>query len=94
MTITSMVRFKVDPADTDELLRRRVVLIDVVRRRFPGLTEARLARLDTESWLDAWRWESAEDLERAGAAQLPEAAAAFALARDVAREVGVVVDER
>jgi hypothetical protein len=94
MAITNTLRFTVEPSDTEELLRRRATLIETVRGRFPGLTEARLARVDDTTWVDSWRWRSPEDLQRAADAALPEAAAAFELTRDVSQELGEVVDER
>jgi hypothetical protein len=77
------------------MLAKRASLLGAVRNAFSGLTEARLIRVDDETWLDTWRWASLEDLRAglAGAPSLPEAAAAFALTRDATAEQGDVVDE-
>ena len=96
MALIRTVRFKVAPADADAMLARRAELLDAVRAAFSGLTEARLIRIDEETWLDAWRWASAEDMRTAleGAPTLPAAGPAFALTRDLASEHGDVVDEK
>ena len=77
------------------VLERRRELLDAVRARFSGPAEARLLRIDERNWVDMWRWESDETLRAAleGAPRLPEAAAAFAVARDVSAENGEVVSE-
>jgi hypothetical protein len=95
MAVIRTVRFTVDPADVETMLDRRRQLLDAVRAAFSGPAEARLVRVDEGTWLDIWRWDSAETLKAAldAAPGLPEAAAAFALARDVSGEQGDVVDE-
>jgi hypothetical protein len=95
MAVIRTTRFSVDPADADTMLARRTQLLDAVRTAFSGPSEARLVRLDDETWLDIWRWDSAETLRAAleGAPSLPEAAAAFAVTRDASVEQGDVVDE-
>lgn len=96
MAVIRYTRFTADPSDIDRLLTRRAELIAAVRATFPGLTEARLARLDDTTWVDAWRWESAAALQAAteGAPGIPEAGAAFALTADPAAEQAEIVDER
>jgi len=76
------------------LLRRRK-LLEAVRAESAGPAETRLVRVDERTWVDMWRWDSPETLRAAldGAPGLPEAAAAFAIARDVLAEQGEVVDE-
>jgi hypothetical protein len=84
------------PADVKEMLARRATLIDAVRRAYPGLIQAQLARVDDETWVDAWRWESRGNAE-AAIANVPnirEAGAAFSLTRDATAEFADVVDER
>jgi hypothetical protein len=95
MAVIRTTRFTVDPADADTMLARRRQLLEAVRAAFAGPTEARLVRLDDETWLDIWRWDSAETLRAAleGAPGLPEAGAAFAVTRDASVEQGDVVDE-
>jgi quinol monooxygenase YgiN len=96
MAVIRITRYSVDPADTEELLTRRAALISAVRAAFPGLTEARLARLDEQTWVDIWRWDSAEHAQAAfsAAPALPEAQAAFAFAKDATAEQAEIVDER
>ncbi|HSI94304.1 MAG TPA: antibiotic biosynthesis monooxygenase [Jiangellaceae bacterium] len=96
MAVVRITRFHVDPADAAEMLTRRAALIAAVRAAHPGLTEARLAKLDDETWIDMWHWESQSSLEAAlaGAPGLPSAAPAFALVRDASAELAEIVDER
>ena len=79
MTLIRTVRFTADPADADQVLHRRVVLIEAVRARFGGLAETRLTRVDDETWVDHWRWASRAEMDAASAdaPALPEAKAAF-----------------
>ena len=95
MALVRTTRFTADPADADTVLERRRKLIEAVRAAFAGPAETRLIRVDERTWVDMWRWDSPEILQAAlaGAPQLPEAAAAFAVARDVSAEQGDVVDE-
>jgi hypothetical protein len=95
VAIIRTTRFTVDLADAETMLARRRQLLDTVRAAFSGPIEARLVRLDDETWLDIWRWDPAETLSAAldGVHGLPEAAAAFAVARDLSAEQGEVVDE-
>lgn len=96
MAMIRTARFTTDAAQADEMLARRAELIRVVRAAFPGLTEARLARLTEARWVDIWRWESAASMRvaTAGAHDLPETAAAFALTRNLTAEDAEVIDER
>jgi hypothetical protein len=95
MALIRATRFTADPADAATVLERRRKLLDAIRARFSGPVEARLIRVDERTWVDMWRWNSPETLQAAlaGAPSLPEAAAAFAVARDVSAEQGDVVDE-
>jgi hypothetical protein len=96
MAIIRITRFEVDPANVEEMLSRRAALINAVRVSFSGPADACLARLGDESWMDVWKWESAEDLRAAleAAPRLPEAGAAFALTKDATAEQAEIVDER
>lgn len=96
MTVVRITRFSVDPANVEEMVARRAKLIDAVRATFPGLAEARLARLGDETWIDTWRWDSAANVEAAlaGAPELPEAGQAFSVLRDASAELAEIVDER
>jgi hypothetical protein len=95
MAVIRTTRFTVDPADADTMLARRQQLLGAVRAAFAGPSEARLVRLGDQTWLDIWRWDSAQALRAAleGAPALPEASAAFAVTRDASVEQGEVVDE-
>lgn len=96
MAVLRLTHFKIDPADTDEMLAKRGALIAAVRDAFPGLIEARLGKVDDETWVDVWRWHSLANAEAAiaNAAAIPQAAAAFALTKDITAEFAELVDER
>ena len=96
MTIIRTVRFKADPAHAEELIARRAELISAVRVAYDGLIEARLAKVGEDTWVDMWRWDSLPSMQAAlaGAPALPEAAAAFSLARDLTAEEAELIDER
>ena len=85
-----------DPTDIDEFLARRAELIAAIRVSHPGLLEARLIRLEDDTFVDTWRWQSAEEMQAAlGAAPtLPEVRAAMSLTRNATSDDGEVVDER
>jgi quinol monooxygenase YgiN len=88
-------RYAVDPADVEELLARRATLITAIRADHPGLIEARLVRLEDGTFVDAWRWESAEHMQAAlAAAPFPEAGPAWSLTREATSEDGEIFDER
>ena len=95
MALIRTTRFTADPADAGTMLERRRKLLEAVRAAFAGPVETRLIRVDERTWVDIWRWDSHESLRAAlgGAPRLPEAAAAFALARDISAEQGDVVEE-
>ncbi|WP_432949705.1 hypothetical protein ACQPXM_17160 [Kribbella sp. CA-253562] len=96
MSVLRLTRLTVTPADVDEMLVRRSALIEAVRKTTDGLTETKLARVDDETWLDVWRWESGDALDAvtAVAPTWPEAQAAFALVQDATVERLELVDER
>lgn len=81
MSAYELARYRVDPTDREELLSRWPAAVAAIRSRFPGLLDAQLARLDERTWVDVWRWESAESARAAaeGAPDVPEAAALFSL---------------
>jgi hypothetical protein len=95
MTVIRTTRFAVAPDDVETMQARRRRLLDVVRAQFGGPSEARLVRLDSDTWLDIWRWESAETLQAAlaGAPRLAEAGAAFSVTRDVSAEQGELIED-
>jgi hypothetical protein len=96
VAVLRLTRFKTDPADAEEMLARRNALVDAVRRAYPGLIHAQLVKVDDDTWMDAWRWESRANAQAAIAdtAAIPEAAAAFSLTRDASAEFADLVDER
>lgn len=98
MAVLRLDRFTVDPADAQELLAKRNALVAAVRNAVPGLIEARLAKLNDQTWIDVWHWDSRTSaqaaIERSRAGDIPEAAAAFAVTNDLTTEFADVVDER
>jgi quinol monooxygenase YgiN len=95
MPLISVTRFQADPADADQVLARHAALVSAIRATLSGLTEARLGRLDEETWVGVWRWDSAASLQ-AARQTLPGTAAAieaFAVAREVTAEDIEVLDE-
>jgi quinol monooxygenase YgiN len=88
MSIISITRFQADPADAEQIRARHAALVTAVRAAQPGLTEARLGRLDDETWVGVWRWDSAASLQAARQSVSGTAAAteAFALVREVTAE--------
>ncbi|MEU4571989.1 antibiotic biosynthesis monooxygenase [Nonomuraea sp. ATR24] len=95
MPVIAVTRFQADPADAERLRARHADLVAATRAVVPGLTEARLGRLDDGTWVGVWRWESADSLRAAREAvpSTPEAVAGFALTRDVTAEVIEILDE-
>ncbi|MEV4417483.1 antibiotic biosynthesis monooxygenase [Catellatospora sp. NPDC049609] len=96
MSVVTMTRFTIDPHDAEELRVRHAALVAAVRSVTPGLVAAQLGKLDDQTWLGVWRWESAEHLRAAReiAPSQPTTADAFALAADVTVEQMDLVDER
>ena len=81
MTVLRLDRLTIDPADTGEMLARHAALVVAVKDAFPGLIEVQLAKVDDQTWLDVWRWDSLASAQAAGAAaaSIPVALAAFSL---------------
>ena len=96
MSVITITRFAIDPANADALQVRHASLVAAIRFTAPGLTTTQLAKLDDTTWLAVWHWDSPESLEhaRAVAPNLPEAAEAFALADDVTTEQATIIDAR
>lgn len=98
MPVLRITRFEVEPAEVDEMLRRRSALLDAVRESCPGLTGTQVSRLDPRHWVDIWRWASSQEmaaaLQAAASGRLPAAGPAFALTQNATAEVMEVVDER
>lgn len=97
MSIVRITRFTVDPADAGQLFARRAALISAVGAAYSGLIETRLGRIDKQTWVDIWRWNSAAELDaaQAGVARgaVSEAGPAFALATSITAEQAEIVDQ-
>lgn len=94
MTVLRLDRFTIDPADTGELLTRHAALVATSKDLFPGLIEVQLAKIDDQTWIDVWRWDTLANA-RAAAAQgptIPAAGAAFSLTKSLAVEFAELVD--
>ncbi|MFF0869746.1 antibiotic biosynthesis monooxygenase [Nonomuraea sp. NPDC003560] len=95
MPVISVTRFQADPADAEEVQARHAALVTAIRATAPGLTEARLGRLDDDTWVGVWRWNSAAALRaaRQAAPGTPAAVAAFEVVRDVtAQDIEVLAE--
>ena len=94
MAVLRLDQFTIDPADTVELLTRHGALVAVAKDAFPGLIEVQFARVDDQTWLDVWRWDSLASAQAAvsGAPAIPEAAAAFSVIKSITVEFAEVVD--
>ena len=68
----------------------------MIRANHPGLTEARLTDRSGGTCTDTWRWNTVEQMQRAGEAApgIPEVGAAMSLMHDHQVEDGEVIDER
>ena len=97
MAVIRTTRFEAAPSDVENMIERRNTLVAAVRNTFPGLTEARLARVGERVWIDSWRWDSTASLEAAlkaaATGALPEAGPAFALTGNAIAETAEIVDE-
>jgi hypothetical protein len=96
MEVLRSIRFTTAPELADEMLARRGALVAATRQRFDGLLETRLTRVGVDTWIDHWRWESAESMQHAidNVATIPGAQEAFAVIADPRPEVAEIVDER
>lgn len=96
MAVLRLARFTIDPADTEEMLTRRAAMVAAIRDAFPGLVETRLGKVDDQTWIDLWRWQSVGSAQAATAAAstIPQAAAALALTKDMSIEHAELVEER
>ncbi|MEC3917478.1 hypothetical protein [Nocardia sp. CDC160] len=95
MPVLRVHNYRVDDADLDTLLAQRAALIAGIRKAVPGLTETRLARLEDGTYLDTWRWESAEQMLAAlGASQgIPLVATTMSLTVDPSASNAEIIDE-
>ena len=94
MTVLRLDRFTVNPADTADLMARHADLVNVAKDAFPGLIDVQLAQVDDRTWIDVWRWDTLASAQAAvaSAPSIPQAGAAFALAKDLTVEFAEVID--
>jgi hypothetical protein len=93
MTVLRLDSFTIDPADTRELLTRHAALAAVAKDAFPGLIDVQLAKIDDQTWIDVWRWDSLANAQAAAQGPtIPEAGAAFSLTKSLAVEYAEVLD--
>jgi hypothetical protein len=94
MAIVNIVKFTVRPEDADEMVVRRDALVDAAREAAPGLLRAVLSKVDEETWVDVWHWDSEESLQAAQNVVGPVAQAAMALVKDPETTRGQLVSSR
>jgi hypothetical protein len=94
MAVLRIDHFTIDPAGTGEMLTRHAALAAAVKDAFPGLIEVQLAKVDDQTWIDVWRWDSLASAQAAvaGAPTIPQAGAAFSLTKGITVEYAEVVD--
>ncbi len=96
MAVVRTHRYTVETGKLAQLLEQRTTLIQGIRSANPAFTEATLIRQDDGSYLDIWRWESAEAMRGAAAAakDFPLVGTTLALTTDHTVVDGEVLDER
>lgn len=89
-------RYRVDTGDLVEMLEQRSNLINGIRSANPAFAAATLIRMDDGSYLDIWRWDSAEDMQRAAEAarDVPLVGATLGMTTDHTVIDGEILDER
>ncbi|PXX58789.1 hypothetical protein DFR70_113124 [Nocardia tenerifensis] len=94
MAVVRTHRYTVVTGELAQLLERRNLLLRGVREAHAAFTAATLIRQEDGSYLDIWRWESAEAMRAALAdgRDCPLATAAFTIEHRVTD--GTVLDER
>jgi hypothetical protein len=75
MAALRLARCTIDPADAEEVLAERAALVAAVRDAVPGRIQARLTKVDDQTWTDVWRWDSRASAQTAiaTAPAIPEA---------------------
>jgi hypothetical protein len=83
-----IARFRVNEPSVAALLAERPAMIDALKRRFPSLRHAYLARDDDGTWLDMILWSSREEALNAAANvhSIPECANWF---RHISESLGL-----
>lgn len=89
-------RYTVETGNLATMLERRTNLINGIRSANPAFTDATLIRMKDGSYLDIWRWESADDMHRAAeaAASAPLVGATLSLTTDHTIVDGEILDQR
>lgn len=77
--VMEMVRFTVKPGEEQSLVDERAAMLSALAANFAGMVDARLVRLDGETWVDLVTWESREQALAAadGAGRIPEVSSWF-----------------
>lgn len=91
MDVVNIVRFTIAQEKEEQMIEQRETLLAAVRKRTPGLLRAILTRVDEETWMDVWHWDSQESLVAVQTAQLPEAKESFAMVTLVDSTLGKIV---
>lgn len=96
MTVVRTHRYTVETGKPAQLLEQRTALIQGIRSANPAFTTATLIRQEDGTYLDIWRWESADAMRRAAqaATNFPLVGATLALTTDHDAVDGEVLDER
>lgn len=96
MAVVRTHRYTVETGNLAQMLEQRSTLIKGIRSANPEFTTATLIRQDDGSYLDIWRWESAEAMRGAAEAAknfpLVDATLSMTIGHSVAD--GEVLDER
>ncbi len=58
MAVLRLARCTIDPADAEAVLADRAALVAAIRDTVPGRIQARLAKVNDQTWTDVWRWDS------------------------------------
>lgn len=96
MAVVRTHRYTVEIGKLAQLLECRTALIRGIRSANPAFTAVTLIRQDDGSYLDIWRWESADAMLAAAevAANFPQVGATLSLVTDHSLVDGEVLDER
>ena len=88
-------RYVVEGDQEQQFLAKRGAMVEAAKENFPGLIGVTLAKLDDDSYVDAWIWEDRSFCEAAmaKAEAVPEVADWLQhIGEDVSMEFGTVVD--
>ncbi len=96
MAVVRTHRYTVVTGKLAQLLEQRTLVLRAIRSANAAFTAATLIRQEDGSYLDIWRWESAEGMRgaTASAQSCPLATAAAALTTHHSVVDGKVLDER